>query len=71
MQVQHEYRLFDFEILVDFEYPFNRPRVFYQQEGSPYAGCQDLLDNLLNGGLWGPSMLLSGILDKLPDLAVL
>jgi hypothetical protein len=68
--VQYDYRLFDYEILIDFEYPFNRPRVFYQHENSAYGSCQDLLDTILEGGSWGPSMLISGILDKLPVLSV-
>jgi len=59
-------KLYDFEIMIDEEYPFNRPQIFYQNESSPYSSGMNLLDSLLNGTNWGPSLLLSGIFDKLP-----
>lgn len=59
VQVQYDYRLFDFEVLVDLEYPFSGPQVYYQHESSQYAHCQDLLETVLEGNKWGPSMLLS------------
>lgn len=66
----HEHRLFDFEVLLDFDYPFNRPKIYYIHDSSPYAFCQDLLDTLLETGNWGPSMLLSYIFDRIYILAV-
>jgi len=52
------------------EYPFNRPKVFFIHENSPFGYCQDLLDTILEGSNWGPSMLLSSIFDKMHLLAV-
>jgi ubiquitin-protein ligase len=65
-----EHKVYDFEVLIDYEYPFNRPKIFYIQENSRYAYCQDLLDTILTDNNWGPSMLLSGIFDKLNYIAV-
>ena len=62
--------MFSFEVFIDSEYPFNPPKVFYESESSQYANGQDLLDNLLEGGTWGPSLLLNSIFDKLEILPV-
>ena len=62
--------MYDFEVLLDFDYPFNRPKIMFVHENSPFAYAQDLLDSILEGDNWGPSMLLSRIFDKLQLIAV-
>jgi hypothetical protein len=34
-------------MILDFEYPFNRPQVYYLKKDSTYAQSKDLLDILL------------------------
>lgn len=70
--MKYQHKILEFEVFLDFDYPFNRPKIFYVHDTSPFAYCQDLLDNVLDNdnGNWGPSMLLSTIFDRMPRISV-
>lgn len=52
-------------MILDFEYPFNRPIIYFMKKDSAYAQCKDLLEILLEGSNWGPSLMLTHFLDRL------
>lgn len=72
-QVRNKFRqsTYNYKMVLDFEYPFNRPFVFFLKKDSSYAQCKDLLDILLEGNNWGPSLMLSYFLDRIQSISVM
>ncbi len=60
-----------FKLYITYEYPFARPQLLYPNQGHELGAGKDLLDSILGGKIWGPSIMVHSLLNHILELPVI